>query len=75
MLQDNKELLAEINNEINTAESLLSRGNEQQQIADELLADVDTARNRAEQAVKLGDKTLQEAEQTHKTLQGRPTQQ
>lgn len=70
LLDDNKELLSQVSNEISVAETVLQKGSGQQQIADELLDDVYGALHRAEEAVKLGDKTLQEADQTYNTLQG-----
>lgn len=52
-------------------EDVLRRGEVQQQTADELLADADAAKAKAEEAVLLGNKTLQEAQQTYRTLQSK----
>lgn len=51
-------------------EEVLRSGLDQQQRADELLADADAAHTQAEEAVQLGNKTLLEAQQTYRTLQG-----
>nr|CAD7454512.1 unnamed protein product [Timema tahoe] len=70
LLKAHGEILANLDDQLDQSEDLLARGMEQQQLVDELLADVDAANSKADKAVQLGDKTLQEAQETLRTLQG-----
>ncbi|XP_046665340.1 laminin subunit gamma-1 isoform X1 [Homalodisca vitripennis] len=69
LYQNHIALLEEISELMIDGEDVLRRGMTQQQFADERLADADAANNKAEEAVQLGNKTLQEAQQTYRTLQ------
>jgi len=71
LLAEHSDLLGELAEQSNNLRELLRQGEEQQQRADELLADADAADSEAQEAVRLGDKTLTEAQDTLKTLQGK----
>lgn len=71
MLNQNQEhLLEDIGELMIEGQDVLKLAEKQQQQADEMLADADAAKSKAEEAVELGNKTLQEAQQTYRTLQG-----
>lgn len=70
LLDGKRNLLLDIEREIEEARTLLVRGNEQQQITSELLAEVFGNKQKAEEAVRKADKTLEEAQNTLMTLQG-----
>lgn len=70
MLENYEGVLDDVELQLSEADKILKNAQNQQQITDDLLADADFADSIAEEAVKLGNKTLQEAQQTYKTLQG-----
>jgi laminin, gamma 1 len=70
LLGDHNDLLEELAEQSVRLRDLLKLGEEQQQRADELLVDADGADSDAQEAVRLGDKTLAEAQETLRTLQG-----
>lgn len=70
LLGDHNDLLEDLAEQSVRLRDLLRLGEEQQQRADELLADADGADSDAQEAVRLGDKTLAEAQETLRTLQG-----
>ena len=70
LLEEHMVVLDEAKLEISSASELLTKGDGQQQIADELLVDADAALAKSQDAVSLGDKTLQEAQKTLETLEG-----
>ncbi|XP_075230002.1 laminin subunit gamma-1 isoform X2 [Lycorma delicatula] len=69
LLDNYQGVLDDVEEQLQDAQQILQNAVQQQQITDELLADTDVANSLAEDAVKLGNKTLQEAQQTLKTLQ------
>lgn len=68
LMQNNRDLLAEVDQQTNLSRSTLTEGNGLQQRVDELLAEVDAARDVARQAVESGEQTLREANETLQTL-------
>lgn len=71
LLVENSNMLDDVSDQIISAGDVLNKGVAQRQMADELLADADVALGRSQEAVSLGDKTLQEAQKTLETLEGK----
>lgn len=70
LLNQQRQLMADVDQEQIEAEEQLESGIRQQQIADELLADADVAREIARDAIAKAEKTLKDANETLKTLNG-----
>ncbi|XP_070532708.1 laminin subunit gamma-1-like [Ptychodera flava] len=70
LIQENRDLLEEVQENSEEAGDLLDEGREAQQAADLLLARVNYAEAIAEAAINQGDKTLREAKEMLETLKG-----
>uniref|UniRef100_T1IVA6 Laminin subunit gamma-1 n=1 Tax=Strigamia maritima TaxID=126957 RepID=T1IVA6_STRMM len=68
LLEKNRDKINQLKREMDEAEELLAKGEEQQQITDGLLAQVHNALEVAKEAVKDGDETLKKANETLQLL-------
>ena len=70
LIDQHRDLMEDVESQKQQAENMLENGIRQQQIADELLADADYARDVGRKALHKAEMTLQDANDTLKTLKG-----